>query len=134
MAWPSIERALVEWAKANTALTAEVAGRVATRLPENPTFPFIVVRRIGGPQDSSDAPIDLPYVQWSVYASKGDTGPDWMTAEDTKLVLIEQVFTEIGIETAHGFIYAMTLVGSRQVEEPRTGWAHYAIDHLAMIR
>lgn len=46
--------------------TTAAAGRTFLAV-DSPTFPYIQVTRIGGPEDGSDAPMDLALIQIDIY-------------------------------------------------------------------
>lgn len=58
-----IEGAIRTALRADSGVSAIVAQRVHFGVPTNPTWPLVTVQRVGGGDDPSEAPIDLPLVQ-----------------------------------------------------------------------
>lgn len=137
MAFPSVEQLLVEWAKANAPLNGLLNGRVATRLPGDPTFPFLTLFRVaGGPEDFA-LPVDQALVQWDSYAqSTNRQTPDFATAEQIALTLIDEARKESNANVAltAGWLYGMTVIDLRRVNEPDLRLGHYQVDTLVTIR
>lgn len=130
---PSPERTMVAWAKANSPLAALVAGRVATRLPADPTFPFLTVRQIGGGPDGSDAPVDEPLLQWDCYGAATAQGK--VDADQLARTLVDELETRNPeVVTGEGYVYGHQVLDQRSVEEPATGWARYMVTSIATIR
>jgi len=74
-AWPDVEGGVRDWLRADTAITALVAGRVFFGIPEgatDATFPLVTVARVGGGQDPSEAPLDLALIDVSVWGRLRD--------------------------------------------------------------
>lgn len=67
MTWPDVEGGVRDYLRADSAVSALVGTRVFFGVPKQAKFPLITVRRIGGPQDPSEAPLDLPLVQIDVW-------------------------------------------------------------------
>lgn len=126
----SAERVMVAWLKTVPEIDA-AGGRVATRLPREPVFPFVVVQEIGG-GDSDVLPVYKPYVQVDVYADPGDRG----VADDLALAIVNacqyQRNTTIPAESAT--VLKGELVAKRAVSEPGTGWERFALDIILTVR
>jgi len=122
----SAERTAVAWLKSLPAVVSAGAG-VATRLPADPTFPFIVVQEIGG-GDTLIQPVDKPYIQIDVY----DDDWDKSTADDLALAIVGAFKTRLNVTIpAEGVTVLMVeWVAKRAVPEPGTGWTRFAIDSL----
>ena len=129
----SAERLMVQWAKADMALAAILDGRVATDLPSDPTFPFLVVFQIGGAPDPSEAPVDLPLLQWDCYGSEGFAGR--AQADTLARPLLDRLSSADGMTVlGQGHIYGHQTIDYRRSPEPDTGWARYTITTISMIR
>lgn len=125
------ERLTVAWLKSLAYVTTNAGGRVATELPADPTFPFIVVQEIGGGIDRSLAPLDSPYIQLDTYA---DTKAE---ADDLALAVIDAARTIDGTPitvAGEGLIYGVDVIAKRAVPEPETGWKRYAVDMILTCR
>jgi hypothetical protein len=141
MALPSPEQTMVQWAKTNTVLNAILSGRVATRLPAEPVFPFLVVQLIGGgigeaPQP--DAHISESLMQFDAFAGRGSTrgfAPDYTTADNLILKVQEELqkITETTVGS-YGVILGTQLLSSSRIEEGDTGYARYTLDALITMR
>lgn len=133
---PDAEEIAVQWARNNPALSAATGGRISTRLPNNPTFPYLTVFRASGGIDSSEALIDLPVMQWDCYgAARGDASPDYESASLIARILVAEAKGAIGVVGTLGTILGMDIVsGPNRLNEPVTGWARYSVDILMMVR
>ena len=122
----SAERVAVAWAKTNTAIAAIVGTRVATKLPADPTFPFLRATLTGGTTDGSDAPIWVPLVTFDCYAD------DRAGADDLSRTVIDQL--EAGTHaTSQGTFYGRVLA-VRPTPEPDTGWERFTVDALFILK
>tara|TARA_Y100000591_G_scaffold225090_1_gene196221 strand:- start:314 stop:745 length:432 start_codon:yes stop_codon:yes gene_type:complete len=141
MALPSPEQVLVQWAKTNSVLNGILSGRVATRLPAEPTFPFLVIQLIGGGIDTAPQPnahISQNLMQFDAFAGRGNTrgfAPDYATADNLILKVQEQLqsITEETV-TGYGIITGTQLLSSSRIEEGDTGYARYTLDAFITMR
>ena len=140
MIYPDAEVIAREWALNNTNIAAIVGTRVATRLPEAPTFPFLTVFRAGGSRaGDTDAPIDEPLLQWDCYGAKGQNAPDYASASLLARTLVDEADSVTGLEVTHlmgdAFMYGFEIfAGPTRIEEPDTGWARYTVDTILVMR
>lgn len=124
----SAPRLLVAWAKANTALNAILAGKVATSLPASPPLPFLRITLGAGASDDGEAPIDQPIMQFDCYA-----------ANEADLDVLERTLRDecraaIHISNSHGHLYGLTVLSWAPRPEPNTGWHRMQVDAIATIR
>lgn len=141
MALPSPEKVMVQWAKSNSVINALVSGRVATRLPAEPVFPFLVIQLIGGGIGEAPQPaahISESLIQFDAFAGRGNTrgfAPDYATADNLILKVQEEIqaITEIAV-TGYGVIIGTQLLSSGRIEEGDTGYARYTLDALITMR
>ena len=141
MALPSPEKVMVQWAKNNSVINALISGRVATRLPAEPTFPFLVVQLIGGGINEApqpDAHISENLIQFDAIAGRGNTrgfAPDYGTA-DNLILKVQEELQKIGSTTVTGYgvIMGTQLLSSGRIEEGDTGFARYTLDALITMR
>lgn len=128
------------WCLEKTSITDLVGTRIATRLPQNPTLPFLVITNAGGSLISSDsqATINSNSIVFNAYAGRyGGSGtkgePDFTGASN----LAQAVFKELIIESnnqvttsggtkAHIYGYTVTLTPTR-IEEPELLLANFEI-------
>lgn len=85
---PDLEGGLRTWLRAQAALSAIVGQRVFFGIPKKATettFPLLVVSRVGGALDPSEAPVDRPLLQIDVWGSLDASG-NGKKAETTALV------------------------------------------------
>lgn len=136
MSFPSVERLCVEWAKGNAALNGVVAGRVATRLPHQPTFPFLTVFRVAGGPEDFDLPVDQALCQWDAYADVNTSGtPDYGTADNlARLLVTEARAATVNVALTEGWLYGMTVIDLRRIDEDALRWARYQVDTLVTVR
>jgi hypothetical protein len=74
---PDVEGAMRTWLRTIPAVTAVVAQRVFFGVPKaavEATFPLVVVQRVGGGDDASEAPIDVALIQLDCWGSLGANG------------------------------------------------------------
>ena len=122
--YASPEKIAVAWVRAQEPLVALIGSRCATRLPADPTFPFLIVREIDtGPMHRGVA-VTRSLLQFDAY---GDVG-DLAGAEAVALELIRQAEQANGHRTEHGLIMGLRFGTKRPIEEPQTGWARYLVE------
>lgn len=143
MGYASAEAVLVAWAKATAALSTLCGGRIATRLPEKPTFPFLCVRRVSGAPDSSGDQWDTAMVQWDCYGARyadGKASRDAAAAEALGLELLNQADWQDGwvVQYGGGALSAklggLSVLSHGMLPEEVTQWAHYQVTMLASIQ
>lgn len=131
------------WALSKTSITDIVGTKIATRLPQDSEMPFMVITRIGGSPQQSEALIDEAYLQIDCYAGKYATNntkgqPDYATAYSLANAIYGEAFdqtatvlTSTGGITGrlHGFVIQN---GPQRMDEPELGLARYTID-IVMI-
>lgn len=64
--WPDVEGAMRDFLRADTGLVALVGNRVFFGAPREPTYPMILITRVGGGQARGEAPIDNALLQLDV--------------------------------------------------------------------
>lgn len=69
-----IEGAIRTALRADAGVTAIVAQRVHFGVPKPATWPLVTVQRVGGGDDPSEAPIDLPLVQIDCWGYQDENG------------------------------------------------------------
>lgn len=130
------ERAAVEWARANAAISALVPQRVSTRLPASPTFPYLVVYRAAGAAAHEEIPSDLPLLTWECWA-RGATvasgAADWTGAETLEATLMEQAQLAQNYPTAFGHIGYFVVLDARRSPVPDSDEARFLVDTLMFI-
>lgn len=124
----SAPRILVAWAKANTALDLLLDGRVATKLPADPPFPFLRITLAAGASDSGEAPIDQPIMQFDCY------GEDEAGLDVLERTLRDELAAATHITNGHGHLYGLAVLSWTPRPEPNTGWHRMQIDAIATIR
>lgn len=72
MTWPDVEGGIRDYLRANTAIAALVGTRVFFGIPATVQYPLITVQRVGGGDDTSEAPIDQALIQIDVWAAVGN--------------------------------------------------------------
>lgn len=88
MSWPDVEGAMKDYLATNVASAKGVYLGVPEGALNNPSmFPMIVVQRVGGGQDPSEALIDRPLIQLMVIGKGRDNAGCWNCASETRDVL-----------------------------------------------
>lgn len=135
------------WCLEKTSITDIVGTRIATRLPQNPTLPFLVITNGGGAllEPSSQSAISNQSMIFNCYAGRwGGSGskgePDYTTASN----LAQAVFKELFIESNNqvttssgikGFVYGFEIQSTpTRVEEPETLIANFEVVALMTYR
>lgn len=144
---PDAEIVAVEWARAQPDLAGHYFGRVSTRLPapDRLTFPWLRAFRVAtAGNDSSDAPLDVPLVQFDSFAAGTPDGDrDYASASRGARILaaaleaLNQPGGSIRVSTPDGdaiLTGARVGAGPDRVDEPVTGWARYRLDALLTIK
>lgn len=67
--WPDTEGAVRDYLRGHTDVTAQVGTRVFFSIPDQPTWPLVVVRRVAGGDDTSEAPLDQAVIQIDCWAA-----------------------------------------------------------------
>jgi len=141
MALPSPEKVIVQYCKTNSVLNAILSGRVATRLPAEPVFPFLVVQLVAGGVENApqpDAQISEVLIQFDAFAGRGSTrgfAPDYSTADNLILKVQEQLQSVVETKvTGYGVIMGTQVLSSGRIEEGDTGYARYTLDALITMR
>ena len=135
------------WCLEKTAITNIVGTRIATRLPQNPTLPFLVITNGGGNllDASSQAAISQQSMIFNCYAGRwGGSGskgePDYTTASNLAQVVFKELFIESNekVTTASGvdgWIYGFEIQTTpTRVEEAETMVANFEVVALMTYR
>lgn len=141
---PDAEAIAVAWAKADGDLSpyldnGDGSYRISTRVPENPSFPYLTVFRVGGVVgEDTEAPVDEALLQWDAYAVRGTKSPDYNTASQVARTLIHKARLFEGVVShadGDAWVYAFDIFsGPRRLEEPETGWARYTVETTLVMR
>jgi hypothetical protein len=94
---PDTEGAVRAYLRSHTDVAAVVGQRVFFGIPGTPTYPLAVVARVGGFEDSSDAPIDQALIQVDCIGSLHDdtrNSPDKAEANRVRLA-VRQAFLDL---------------------------------------
>ena len=60
---PDVEGGIRDYLRAHPDVSALIGTRAFFGIPDSPTWPLVVVRRVGGSEDSSEAAIDVAVIQ-----------------------------------------------------------------------
>lgn len=135
------------WCLEKTGITDIVGTRIATRLPQNPTLPFLVITNGGGTllESSSQSAISSHSMIFNCYAGRwGGSGskaePDYTTASNLAQAVFKELFIESNnqVTTASGvkgWIYGFEIQSTpTRIEEPETLIANFEIVALMTFR
>ena len=128
------------WCLEKTGITDIVGTRIATRLPQNPTLPFLVITNQGGffEGQGSQTAIVTSVINFNCYAGRwggsGNKGePDYTTASNLANAVMKELFIESNnqVTTSGGtkaLIYGYE-VGSTpaRIEEPELLIANFSL-------
>ncbi len=99
-AMPDVEGGLRTYLRSQSELQAVVGQRIYFGVPDAPVFPLVTVRRVGGGDDTGEAPLEQALIQidvWGGHTADGIHG-DKATADTVRRCLRGVLF---GL-TAHG--------------------------------
>lgn len=129
--WPDPEGLVQTALKADTAVTALVGNRVFFGIPKRNvegTFPLIVVGRVGGGQDASEAPLDVPMLQidcWGSLDAKGNgLKRDCLTLVNTVRSSLEAMGT---VTTIAGHQLGVNVESVLWLPDPDNGRPRYTV-------
>lgn len=125
----SAERLCVAWAKANTAIGAVAADRIATRFPDSPTLPFVRVFKVGGAPDASNAR-DIELLQWDIRATTPESAD---TVERTLRAEFAPPFARYNLAGV-GYLDGITVSSSRILYGDIKEWFGYSIDTFVTVK
>ena len=137
---PDAEVVFRTWALAQSEIASLVSTRIATRLPNSGTLPFMVITQLGGSPSADEALIYEANLFIDCYGGKYGSSntkgqPDYAQAYDLAAKTIANTFdfktptkytssgNEVGV--IHGF-YSQS--GPTRIEEPELGLARYNIE------
>ena len=135
------------WCLEKTGITDIVGTRIATRLPQNPTLPFLVITNGGGSllEPGSQTAISSHSMIFNCYAGRwGGSGtkaePDYTTASNLAQAVFKELFIESNNQVTTGrgtkaFIYGYDVRGTpARVEEPDLLIANFEITAAVTYR
>jgi hypothetical protein len=101
--YPDVEGALRTWLRGQATITALVGQRVFFGVPRKAneaSFPMIVVRRVGGTDDGSEAPVDRALIQFDAWGSLDASGNGDKAAATTLVNTLRALFFTVRGRTA----------------------------------
>lgn len=124
--FPDTEGAVRTWLKTKTEITSKVGTRVFFGYPEGtPATPLIVLARVGGAPQRSEAPVDVALLQFDCWG----TGRNKAQATDVMLALVgvlESMQAGVTLDsTTRGFGSAVE--SSPWLPEPTSDQARYVV-------
>lgn len=137
---PSTVDVVVNWAKANPAISSLVGSRVSTTLPRLPetqmTYPWLQVERIIGEPLFYEIPADKARIQFNAWGGVRSNGmPNWALC-DPLIRTLESEIREFRVTTVgSAVIMEMSgLEGIMQLQDPDTNEARFWMDALVTVR
>lgn len=128
---PDVEGGVRDALRDDDAVAALVGTRVYFGVPSSPTWPLIVVQRVGGGDDPSEAPIDLSLVQIDCYGATANKSQAWAVAAAVRAwARTVRRATALNTEvTAYGVNIESVLWAPDAADRPR-----YSLTALVMAR
>jgi hypothetical protein len=123
MTWPDIEGALRDYLRADAGVSTLVGNRVFFGLPPRVAFPAVIIRRVGGGDDPSEAPIDRPLVAidcWGKPKNKADAFALAAAVRDA-LTAIRRTTQDSTV------LYGANVIGAIFFPDPETDQPRYAL-------
>lgn len=137
---PSTVDILVQWAKANTALSTLLDTRISSTMPRlaetQMTYPWLQVQRIIGLPLFVEVPIDKARIQFNAWGGTRSNGmPDWASC-DPVIRTLESEIREFTPTTIGGAVIVQMSgqEGIMQLEDPDTGQARFWMDAIVTVR
>lgn len=126
---PSAYEAARNWAQAEPALTAIVAGRVSSRLPAEPILPWLRTIVVDGGVDSAQIPIGVSIIQFEALAGS-ETHPDDVLADRLARTVVDRALDWRPGPVAGGIWISgfRVATGPNPVPDPDAGWARFIVD------
>lgn len=87
VALPDVEGGLRTWLRAQSEITTLVSTRVFFGLPADVVFPCIVLRRVGGSDQTGEAPLDDALIQFDCWGAGKNKVQAWAVAAAVRGVL-----------------------------------------------
>lgn len=140
MSWPDAERVCIGWARANTAIAAEVGQRISTRMPTalaDRTFPYLTIQRVGGGPGFAMTPVDEALMQFDCWGDGLPQDPgssDWAAAGALSRVLMAELFNAGAVVAGDGVLMDAMVIANRRAWEEETGYARFSLDVICGIR
>ncbi len=144
---PDAEIIVRAWCLEKTSITDIVSTRIATRLPQSPTLPFLVITNEGGffEGQGSQTAIATTVINFNCYAGRwggsGNKGePDYTTASNLAQAVLKELFIESNnqVTTSGGtkaFIYGFDVRSTpARIEEPDLLIANFSINAAMTYR
>lgn len=133
-AFVDVEGAVKAWARANSSISALVSARVFLGVNKNAASPQLVVSRVAGGADPSEAPIDRPRVQFDSWAATRAAAANLAYTVMQELREIEAHDTFGSTAVVFG---AQVVLGPRYLTDEadeRAGWHRYVLDADLVLR
>lgn len=126
--WPDVEGALRTWLRANASVSTLVGQRVFFAVPSDArpaSYPLIVVSRIGGGQDDSDAPIDRALMSIDVFGAERDKAGTTAVVNAVRSAL--EAINGRTTLTAGVDVFGVQVAGVVWAPDPDNGRPHYTV-------
>lgn len=132
---PDAEVAVRAWLLTQTDVTDIYSTRIATRLPEEPVFPFLTLFSAGGDFTDGEAPLYEAVLQFDSFGARGGRHPDYASASLGIRTVMHLCRDLDNVATSAAHIYGCEILqGPIRIEEPDTEWARYELTILAQMR
>lgn len=135
------------WALSKSSITDIVGTRIATRLPQGASMPFLVIENGGSSllDEDSQAAVNLTVINFSCYAGRwGGSGskgePDYTTASNLAQAVFKELFIEANEQVTtssgiKGWIYGFEIQSTpTRIEESETLVANFEVVALMTYR
>lgn len=135
--WPDVEGGIRDYLRGHTDVAAAVGARVFFGVPDEPTFPLVAVRRVGGGDDTSEAPIDQALIQLDCWGGVDAAGHGKKAEADTVRRAVRQALYEIRGATALNastVAYGAAVTSDVFLPDPNNDRPRYAVTALVTAR
>lgn len=126
------EMGVRDYLRADSGVSALVGTRVFFGAPRNgpPSTAFATVQRVGGGDDPSEAPLDLPLIQIDCWGQAASQGPGGSKASAHSLrAAVRAALREIRTTTAQGstVLYGANVIGDVWAPDPASDRPRYVL-------
>lgn len=134
-----VEGGLRTYLRADAGIQAVVAQRVFFGIPDSPTFPLVVVRRVGGGDDPSEAALDQALVQFDCWGPVTASGHgDKATAQSVRAA-VRKVLRLLAMQgatalDANTVCYGAVVQSDIWLPDPADDMPRYAISAVVTAR
>lgn len=125
---PDVEGAMRTYLRADSTISGSYGGRVFFGAPDSPEYPMVLVSRVGGAEDASDAPLDVALLQIDCIGKRREEGGGKISATQLWLAVKSalrsiQGLTQVGTDR----LFGASVVSDVYLNDPVDGRPRYVL-------